>query len=547
MVSRESNGRHSAGLIYIHAFTIGFVVMAFEMIGSRFLNPYFGSSIYTWASIISTVLIALSVGYFAGGRLADKMPTPAVLGWLIVAASGWFAIVPFIIDPLFAAIFTVIRDVRYGSLVSSFLLLFLPLMLLGVYSPFAIRLLLGETGQSGTISGRVYGISTLGSILGTLVTTFYFIPIFGIRAITYFLAAFSCFVGLSFVTSGARKLPAGARHGLRVAVAAIGLSLLVALYLMSAQSTVGISNLGTEKFLTGVEANPQGEFSPETIKAKADGILENIQTEYNDIFVTKQGSLVTMSFQRRNRKYEESVIDLDDLNALPVPYTRTLTVALPYVPELRSLLMLGLGGGTTTRYLHRYLPQVEVLAVELDAGVIDMARRYFGIVPDKTYRVVQDDARVFLARNGERHNAILMDTFRGGYIPFHLLTREFFELVRERLTKDGVLVINLRGGNELFPATVKTLRTVFANIDLYSSRGAGNVIVVAYLGLARARHELIASAVALQARYRFAYPLPDLLKLRGRLDVPLATKVLTDDFAPVNSLKSIERHNLKRW
>ena len=115
IVSRESNGRHSAGLIYVHAFTIGFVVMAFEMIGSRFLNPYFGSSIYTWASIISTVLIALSVGYFAGGRLADKMPTPAVLGWLIVAASGWFAIVPFIIDPLFAA--TIIKRNRACSCV----------------------------------------------------------------------------------------------------------------------------------------------------------------------------------------------------------------------------------------------------------------------------------------------------------------------------------------------------------------------------------------------------------------------------------------------
>ena len=123
IVARESNDPRIAGLIYIHAFTMGFVVMAFEMIGSRFLNPYFGSSIYTWASIISTVLIALSVGYFAGGRLADKMPNPVVLGWLIVAASGWFVAVPFIIEPLFAAIFTVIRDVRYGSLVSSFLLL----------------------------------------------------------------------------------------------------------------------------------------------------------------------------------------------------------------------------------------------------------------------------------------------------------------------------------------------------------------------------------------------------------------------------------------
>ena len=263
--------------------------------------------------------------------------------------------------------------------------------------------------------------------------------------------------------------------------------------------------------------------------------------------VTKRGSVVTMSFQLRRQEFTESVIDLDDLDALPLPYTRNLTVALAYVPELRSLLMLGLGGGTTTRYIHRYLPQVEILAVELDPGVIDMARRYFGIVPDKTYRVVQDDARVFLARNEERHDVIMMDTFRGGYIPFHLLTREFFELARERLTKDGVLVVNLHAGNELFPAVVKTLRTVFANTDFYASPSAGNVIVVASGGLARSRNKLRAAARALQARHRFAYSLPDLLLLRVRLDGPPASEVLTDDFAPVNSLKSIEKHNLKRW
>jgi predicted membrane-bound spermidine synthase len=157
--------------LYINAFIVGFIIMAFEILGSRYLNPFFGSGIFTWSSLITTVLMALSAGYFIGGYIADKKPSVNLLGFLIFSASIWFGLMPTFANALFGFVFDSINDIRYGSLISSIFLLFVPLSLLGVYSPFAIRLILRSTHISGTVSGRIYGISTLGSIIGTLVTT----------------------------------------------------------------------------------------------------------------------------------------------------------------------------------------------------------------------------------------------------------------------------------------------------------------------------------------------------------------------------------------
>src|SRR6266576_3163303 len=135
--------------IYLVAFVTGAIVMSFEMLGSRYLNPYFGSGIYTWASLISTVLAALCVGYFMGGYVADRYPSAAVLGATVL------------IDWVLGAT----DDVRSGSLAAAFVILFFPVTFLGMYSPFGIRLLLQSAQQSGRVSGTVNGISTLGSIV----------------------------------------------------------------------------------------------------------------------------------------------------------------------------------------------------------------------------------------------------------------------------------------------------------------------------------------------------------------------------------------------
>ena len=146
-------------IVYGNAFVTGAVIMSFEMLGSRYLNPYFGSGIYTWAALISSVLAALAIGYFVGGWLGDRHPSPTLLGVCIVLSSAYMVCVPLIADRTFGAIFETILDVRLGSIAAALVILFVPLMALGFYSPFAIRLVLLDTHNSGRVSGRIYGIS----------------------------------------------------------------------------------------------------------------------------------------------------------------------------------------------------------------------------------------------------------------------------------------------------------------------------------------------------------------------------------------------------
>jgi len=185
-----------AGVIYVIAFITGGIVMSFEMLGSRYLNPYFGSGIYTWAALISTVLAALTAGYFLGGWLADRTASARVLGASILVASLYLLALPAFSDPLLDLLLADIDDVRVGSLVASLGILFFPVTLLGIYSPFAIRLMLRSPEQSGVVSGTVYGVSTAGSIVGTLGTTFFLIPTIGSRAITFTLGAAGLVAGL---------------------------------------------------------------------------------------------------------------------------------------------------------------------------------------------------------------------------------------------------------------------------------------------------------------------------------------------------------------
>src|SRR6188474_3290962 len=185
-----------AATIYLVAFVTGAIVMSFEMLGSRYLNPYFGSGIYTWASLISTVLAALCVGYFIGGIAADRHPSARVLGATVLVGSAYILVLPAFSEPLMEFVLGALDDVKAGSLAAAFVILFFPVTFLGMYSPFGIRLLLHSAQSSGRVSGTVYGVSTFGSIVGTLGTTFILIPTIGTRAITFTLGIAGVLSGL---------------------------------------------------------------------------------------------------------------------------------------------------------------------------------------------------------------------------------------------------------------------------------------------------------------------------------------------------------------
>jgi spermidine synthase len=270
-------------------------------------------------------------------------------------------------------------------------------------------------------------------------------------------------------------------------------------------------------------------------------LLESRESLYNNIYVLEQGDLVIMQFGKNERFWTESVYDRSDAEALPVTYTRYLTAALAYPPKLDSILEIGLGGGRTASYLGIFLPETAIRSVELDPEVIEMAEKYFDVRPSENLAIEAADGRIHLMRSEAKHDIIMVDAYRGPFVPFHMLTREFYRTAKRRLAERGVLAQNIEPTTMLFDSAVATLASVFDNVDLYPS--GGNVVAIAYDGPQREQQALLARAGELQAAHGFKYPLPDLVAERRVLQHTPEAEPLIDDFAPVEMLKSIERHN----
>jgi hypothetical protein len=185
--------------ILVNAFFVGSVLMGFEMLGSRYLFPYFGGGIGTWAGLISTVLAALTIGYLGGGMVVDRHPSPRIFAGACTLAALYLALVPVSADPVMAWILDHLGFGPAGILCASIALLLVPLSFLGTFSPVAVRLLLRATHNAGRTAGLVYGVSTIGNIFGTLFTTFALIPTIGSRAITYIYAAVLALSALSMM------------------------------------------------------------------------------------------------------------------------------------------------------------------------------------------------------------------------------------------------------------------------------------------------------------------------------------------------------------
>ncbi len=515
-----------AALIYVIAFVTGAIVMSFEMLGSRYLNPYFGSGIYTWAALISTVLAALTAGYFVGGSLADRRPSAAVLGATVLTGSAYLLFLPIFAQGLLELVLAGFDDVKSGSLAAAMAIMFFPVTFLGMYSPFAIRLLLRSAQRSGVVSGTVYGISTAGSIVGTLGTTFFLIPAMGSRAITLTLGAVGAAAGLVLL-----MLPYLDRTH-RSTLAGIGGAMLGACVLSASVAPMQAAEL--------VDAQVRAD-----MLARKDGQIAHIETAYNDIYITKRRAELTMSFQLKGWDYTESITNLKDVDDLPLKYTRNMTLGVIYPEEAKKVLMLGLGGGTISTYLGRHMPDLAVDTVEIDPGVVSAAKKFFGIRETEKVRYLESDGRVFLNRHKETYDLILVDAFYGGYVPFHLLTQEFYALVKQRLTATGAAAFNVHDGTKLYASTLLTLAAVFPSVHLYPS-GEGEVIAVVTAAPAPDEETLARRAAALQERFNFRFPLPQLLARRSDKKPSQKGELLTDDFAPVNLYDTIGERRDRR-
>lgn len=201
--------RSLAPVIYVIAFVSGGVLMGFEMLGSRYLFPYFGGGIGTWASLISIVLCALAIGYFAGSAVVDRSPSPRAIGAAILVAALWLALVPATADAIMQFILDHAGAGAAATLSASTALLLVPLSLLGMFSPVAVSLLTKSANEAGRVAGRLYGVSTIGNVAGTLLTTFVLIPSIGSRNITYIFALMlAACAALLFMTPARRQIKA---------------------------------------------------------------------------------------------------------------------------------------------------------------------------------------------------------------------------------------------------------------------------------------------------------------------------------------------------
>ena len=292
-------------------------------------------------------------------------------------------------------------------------------------------------------------------------------------------------------------------------------------------------------FLAGLCAAP---FAPPLAAAQGN-LLEKRESLYNNIFIFGDGDSVSMTFGQNKRYYTESNMKLSDPGALTVDYTRYMTLGIAYPPKLDRIMEIGLGGGRTVSYLNAVLPDTAILTVELDKDVVDLAKKHFKYKETARLRTVVSDGRAFLLKDTEKWDVILIDAYRGPFVPFHLLTKEFYTLVKSRLNPGGVVVQNIEPSTMLFDSATATLNSVFPSVDLYD--GGGNVVAVGHDGPQLTQADLLARAAKVQERFKPRYNLTKLASERRVLSRPTG-KILTDDFAPVETLRAIEKNN-EKW
>jgi spermidine synthase len=271
-------------------------------------------------------------------------------------------------------------------------------------------------------------------------------------------------------------------------------------------------------------------------------LLEERNSTYNNIYVYKDGPNIIMTFGHNRRFYTESIYDSTNELALPVTYTRFMTVGLAYTNTADNLLEIGFGGGRTAWYLHKHMPALDITCVELDPAVVDLAKKHFGVRPEAKFKITVSDGRSYLVKSPESWSVIMIDAYRGPFVPFHLLTEEFYRVVKSKLKPGGVVVQNVEPTTMMFDSAIATIQKVFPNVELFDA--GGNIVAVAYDGPRKTQAELTARADALQKEHKLLYPLGEFLPERRGVTRSRG-KVLTDDFAPVESLLAIEKHNRK--
>lgn len=482
------------------AFLCGAMVMILEMTGSRMLAPYLGTSLIVWTSLIGVVLASLSFGYWYGGILADRFPTPSLLAKIIFAAALVVAMVggsyTFILEPLSSGKI----NLYIAALVAATVLFAIPGALLGMVSPFLARLAIDDVGSSGRTVGRLYALSSIGSILGTFLGGFILVSLLKTGTILFLIAAVLVLVAflLQFPTP---KVP-------------------------SREATVILVLLF---FVAGGWYQVFGDsLLPEGIHR---------ETSYNHIRVYSSFDGRIRSYQTDPGNFSQASMIVGRPEVLASRYLRYADLAFFYRPEIRSVAVIGGGGYSLPRYLLATRPNVDVDVIEIDPGVTAVARDFFELKDDPQLHIVHEDARRFLRRtrsDAKKYDFLFGDAFNSNYvIPFHLLTKECLEEISGRLSDDGIYMVNIIASAEgpkrkLFQAFHRTLGEVFPRVEVFMvedpARG-GEVQNTVFVGFKGNRDIPDPSTAPQELRER--------LEHRWTKPVPQAVPAFRDALAPV--------------
>lgn len=487
---------------HILAFFSGAAVLVLEVLGARVIAPYLGTAFFVWVNVIGVILASLSIGYWLGGVLADK--NDRLLPWIFLAAAILVTIVipERALLPYFGAL-----GIQIGSLVAAVFLFAPTSVVLGMVSPYLIKLAARDLAHLGKTSGSIFAVSTVGSITGTFTTGFWLIPAFTMPQLFWGLAG--------------------------------SLALLAVLAVPSVKRAAGMAAIAFALAL-GIQTLPQAALQSERIVFEKNSPYYNIRI--HDAVTAGgagvrtlllDGSTQSAKFLQEPPTDADGTTNGNNRRLFPFLYIELSAELISAIkPRPQNMLVIGGGGYSIPEYVKARSPDTGVTVVEIDPDVTEAARRFFLRDPSMDITTIAEDGRTFLNRNTEMYEVIYTDAYSGAYtVPGHLASREAFQRIYETLADDGVLIVNIASALEgehakLFKALSGTLDSVFPHRATFAVRietpnTPQNIIV------ALVKHPGALNETALEAFSSLRYTkTPD----------SAGIALLTDDFAPTDHL-----------
>jgi len=499
-------------ILFVVVFISGAVVMSLEILGSRILAPYFGNTLFVWGSLIGIVLTSLGIGYYLGGKIADKKANINIVSQLLFVSGIFILLIP-IFAPLILNSDFIITNAKYGPLMVIFILFTPPTILLGMVSPFAIKLKAKEINKLGNVVGNLYFVSTIGSIVGTFLTVFYLIPAFGVKSIILSLSMILIFVSL---------------FGLERRKNAI-IILIIVLVLLP-------SNLVRSFHMFN---NVVNKLNYKTIYETDSAYYHIIVAEDRDKQHNSHKRILFLDNVRHSSMY------LDNTSESSFVYPYYFHLGYLFNPRIKDILFIGGGGLSAPKKFLKEYKDVTIDVVEIDPKVEAIAKKYFAIEENKRLNIFIDDGRQFLLKTNKTYDLIILDAYSNTYVPFHLMTLEFFQIIDDHLKDDGIVISNLVTAllgdlSNLYRAEYKTMAQFFPQIYVFPTVKdkpflyTQNVILIGTKSKDPfSKEELLQRATNVKIGINVSDFVNNYLEKKVKtLDV----SILTDDYAPANNL-----------